>query len=210
MLLPMRSRPEDRAGPVVSGRSVGRPRDPALDLAILGAAESQIRELGYAGMSIESVARAAGTTVPSLRRRYRDKAKLVAAVIESMRIVPLPEVAGAPRERTLALLENFRRNLARAHSMSLLGTLLGEEERQPELIARFRDRLVKPRRAMLADALRAAIAGGELAPETDVDAIVSMLIGSFYAVYVARGRIPRNWPERVLSQLWPAGQAGRR
>jgi AcrR family transcriptional regulator len=201
----MRRSPEWRPGTVDPTRSVGRPRDPALDVAILGAAESQIRELGYAGMSIESVARAAGTTVPSLRRRYRDKAELVAAVIESMRIAPLPEAVGSPRERTLALLENFRRNLARAHSMSLLGTLLSEEDRQPELIARFRDRLVKPRRTMLGDALRSAIAEGDLTSEADVDVLVSMLIGSFYAVYIARGRIPRNWPERILSELWPAG-----
>jgi hypothetical protein len=33
--------------------------------------------------------------------------------------------------------------------------------------------------------------------------VVSMLIGSFYGVYVARGAIPRNWPQRVLSQVWP-------
>lgn len=187
----------------MSSQTVGRPRDPALDVRILDAAESQIRELGYTGMSIESVARAAGTTVPSLRRRYRDKAELAAAVIESMRVVPLPEADGTPRERTEASLENFRRNLARAHSLSLLGTLLSEEDRQPQLIARFRDRLVTPRRATLAAALQAGVAKGELAPGTDVDVVVSMLIGSFYGVYVARGRIPKDWPERVLSQLWP-------
>jgi AcrR family transcriptional regulator len=183
--------------------AAGRPRNPALDVAILDAAEQQIRELGYTGMSIESVARAAGTSVPSLRRRYREKADLAAAVIESMRVEPLPEAEGPPRERTLASLENFRRNLARAHSMSLLGTLLSEEDRQPQLIARFRDRLVKPRRAMLAAALQAGVAAGELAPETDVDVLASLLIGSFYGVYVGRGRIPRDWPERILCHLWP-------
>jgi len=86
----------------------------------------------------------------------------------------------APRERALALLENFRRNLARAHSMALVGTLLSEEDRQPQLIARFRDRLVKPRSVMLGAALQAGVADGGLAPETDVDVVVSMLIGSFY------------------------------
>jgi Tetracyclin repressor-like, C-terminal domain len=58
---------------------------------------------------------------------------------------------------------------------------------------------------MLAAALEAGIAEGELAADTDVDAVVSMLIGSFYGVYVARGRIPKDWPERVVHQLWPAG-----
>lgn len=187
----------------MSPQPAGRPRDPALDLAILDAAERQIRALGYTGMSIESVARMAGTTVPSLRRRYRDKAELAAAVVESMRVVPLPEAGGDPRGQALVLLENFRRNLGRPHSMSLLGTLLSEEDRQPELIGRFRDRLVKPRREALAAATRAGVAAGQLAPDTDIDAVVSLLIGSFYGVYVARGAVPRDWPARVLSLVWP-------
>ena len=188
----------------MSPQTVGRPRNPALDAQILEAAERQIRELGYTGMSIESVARMAGTTVPSLRRRYRDKSELAVAVIESMRVAPLSEDAGSARERALAGLENFRRNLARAHSMSLLGTMLSEEERQPQLIARFRERLSHPRRAMLAAAIEAGVVEGELAPGTDVEVVVNMLIGSFYGVYVARGRIPKDWPERALAQCWPA------
>jgi AcrR family transcriptional regulator len=196
--------PTQPAGPSQRDRA-GRPRDPELDAAILEAAESQLLERGYAAMSIESVARAAGTTVPSLRRRYRDKAALAAAVIESMRVLPLGNTAGSPRERTLAVLENFRRNLARAHSMSLLATLLAEEDRQPELIGLFRDRLVKPRRAILAAACEAGVSAGQLAPDTDIDSVVSMLIGSFYGIYVAHGRVPEDWAERALSLVWPAG-----
>jgi AcrR family transcriptional regulator len=183
---------------------VGRPRDPSLDVAILAAAETQLRERGYGGMSIESVARGAGTTVPSLRRRYRDKPALTGAVIDSMRIAPLIDDDGAPRERALAILENFQRNLARPHSMALLGSLLVEEDRHPELIGRFRDRLVKPRRAMLAEALTSGIHAGELAAQTDVDAAVSLLIGSYYAIYVSRGGVPKDWSRRILSELWPS------
>jgi AcrR family transcriptional regulator len=180
----------------------GRPRDPTLDIAILEAAEEQLRERGYSGMSMESVARAAGTTVPSLRRRYCDKATLAAAVVDSMRIARLTDGDRPPREQTLAILENFRRNLARTHSMALLGTLLVEEGRNPELLGRFRARLVKPRRAMLREALESGVRAGELAADMDIDAAVSMLIGSFYALYVSRGRVPKDWPERVLASVW--------
>jgi hypothetical protein len=89
----------------------GRPRDATIGPAILAAAEQQFRERGYSGMSIEAVARKAGTTVPSLMRRYRDKADLAAAVVDS---------------------------------------LLAEEGRHPELLERFRSRLMRPRRRMLA------------------------------------------------------------
>ena len=155
-------------------------------------------------MSLESVAAAAGTTVPSLRRRYRSKQELGAAVVDSLRADPLAKAAGPPRAQALAVLENFRHNLERPRSLALLGTLLSEEERSPELLERFRSRLVGPRRALLAEALNAGVAAGDLAPTTDVDVAVSMLVGSFYARYLSHGRIPRNWPRRVLGQIWPA------
>jgi len=185
------------------GPARGRPRDPRLDPAILRAAEQQLRERGYGGTTLESVAAAAGTTVPSLRRRYRDKSALVAAVIDSLRIDPLPAPKAPPRARAAAILENFDRNLRRPNSMALLATLLAEEARRPELIERFRERLAKPRRRALREALRLGIAAGELANDLDLDVAVNMLIGSFYARYVSHGTIPANWSRRALAQLWP-------
>ena len=47
---------------VTGARSPGRPRDTGLDSAILRAAVRELAERGYAGMSMEGVAAAAGTT----------------------------------------------------------------------------------------------------------------------------------------------------
>jgi AcrR family transcriptional regulator len=194
--------PETNASPP-RGPSRGRPRDPRLDPAILHAAEQQLRERGYGGTTLESVAAAAGTTVPSLRRRYRDKSALVTAVIDSLRIEPLPAPKGPPRARADAVIDNFDRNLRRPDSMALLATLLAEEARRPELIERFRERLAKPRRQALREALQLGIAAGELPDGLDLDVAVNMLIGSFYARYISHGTIPANWSKRVLAQLWP-------
>jgi AcrR family transcriptional regulator len=184
-------------------RRRGRPRNPRLDAAILQAAERELRERGYKGMSLESVAASAGTTVPSLRRRYRDKASLAAAVVDSLRIEPLTEVGGSPRRRAAAILENFQQNLRRPGSLALLGTLLAEESHVPELLDRFRARLSKPRRQALRNALKAGIDTGELPEDLDVEVTVNMLIGSYYARYVSHGTIPANWSRRVLTQVWP-------
>ena len=177
----------------------GRPRDPALDQAILSAAARQLGELGYAGMSLESVAVGAGTTVPSLRRRYRNKANLVAAVIGSLRVEEPPAGAPTPRAHALAILENFHSNLRAIPALGILGSLLTEEERHPELLHIFKTRLVEPRRALL----RQALAAGELPESADLDALTSMLIGSFYGRYLTVAGIPDDWPERVLSAVWP-------
>jgi AcrR family transcriptional regulator len=179
----------------------GRPRDPALDQAILAAAARQLGELGYARMSLESVAATAGTTVPSLRRRYRNKAELVAAVIGSLRVEEPPASAPTPRAHALAILENFLSNLRAIPALAILGSLLAEEERHPELLHLFKTGIVEPRRALL----RQALAAGGLPGSADLDALTSMLIGSFYGRYVTVAGIPDDWPERALSVVWPPG-----
>ncbi len=177
----------------------GRPRNPALDRAILSAAGRQLGESGYARMSLEFVAAAAGTTVPSLRRRYRNKAELAAAVIGSLRVEEPPAGAPSPRAHALAILENFHNNLRAIPALAILGSLLAEEERHPELLRLFKTRLVEPRRALL----RQALAAGDLPDSADLDALTSMLIGSFYGRYVTIAGIPDDWPDRVLSAVWP-------
>jgi len=177
----------------------GRPRNPALDQAILSAAADQLGELGYARMSLQSVADAAGTTVPSLRRRYRTKLELVGVVIGSLRVVEPPAGAATPRAHALAILENFHSNLKAMPALALVGSLLAEEERHPELLHLFKTRIVEPRRALLRQALEA----GDLPDSADLDALTSMLIGSFYGRYLTLAGIPDDWPDRVLSAIWP-------
>jgi AcrR family transcriptional regulator len=184
-------------------RSAGRPRNPDLDAAIMAAAERQLGELGYARMSLESVAAAAGTTVPAVRRRYRGKAALAAAVIGSLRAADLPVTAASPREHALAILQNFQVNLEREDAMALVGTLLVEECRYPELLAIFRENLAGPRRALLRQALSDGAAAGQLAVPADLDALTNMLIGSFYARYLSTSDIPADWAERSLRLIWP-------
>jgi AcrR family transcriptional regulator len=183
---------------------VGRPRNPALDEAILAAAGRQLGELGYARMSLESVAAAAGTTVPSLRRRYRNKAELAAAVIGSLRVEDPPATGPTPRAHALAILRNFHANLRATPALAILGSLLAEEERHPELLNLFRTRIAEPRRALL----RQALAAGHLPGPADLDALTSMLIGSFYGRYVTLAGIPDDWPDRVLGAIWPPGRTG--
>jgi AcrR family transcriptional regulator len=190
-------------GPSGAAIRRGRPRDPLLGKALLAAAERQLRDRGYRGMSLESVAADAGTTVPSLLRRFENKTELAVAVVDSLRIEPLPEQRGTPRDYALALLMNFERNLRRDHSMQLLGTLLAEEERTPQLLGRFRARLSRPRRDALRGAIRAGIEEGSLPSDLDLEATVNVLIGSFYARYIGDGAIPTGWAARVLTQAWP-------
>jgi AcrR family transcriptional regulator len=194
--------PPDQAG-ASSSRPPGRPRDAALDQAILAAAERQLHERGYAGMSLEAVAAAAGTTTPSLRRRFRSKTELASAVIDTLRAEPLPEPTGDPRADARAVLENLRATMLRPDGMATLGSILAEESRHPLLLERFRQRLVEPGRERLRRALRTGVEQGQLPARLDLDVAVNLLVGSCYARYLAAAAIPPDWPDRALSLIWP-------
>ncbi len=182
--------------------SRGRPRDPETDAAILRAAERLLSERGFAAMSLEAVAEAANVTKPTIYRRYRSKADLATAAIADIQRRETPSLVGDTRTDLVAALRHFQKGLLRPNGMRTLATVLVEEHERPELIASFRERVVTPRRQMLREILAAAQARQELAPGTDVEAVVNLLVGSFYARYLTGEGIPRDWPERVVGVVW--------
>jgi AcrR family transcriptional regulator len=184
-------------------RSAGRPRDAALDAAILRAAARQLADQGYGGLSLRGVAAAAGTTPPSLRRRFRGKRELVLAAISALRTVPLPRPAGDPRADALALLENLQVSLSRQPGTAIRGALLAEERRHPEFLERFRQRIEEPVRERLLQALAQGVRDGQLRPDLDLEAVVSLLIGSLYAGRQQPRQISHDWAERILGVMWP-------
>lgn len=193
---------------VSSRQAPGRPRDPELDERILAVTRQVLAERGYQGLSIDAVARAAGTTRPSVYLRFAGKEDLATRAVAGMTVDdPLP-VTDDIRADLAAELRHFQTAVTRPHGLSFVGTVLAEEHLTPSLIARFRQRLVFPRRRRLAGTLERGIAAGTLRPELDIDAVTSMLIGSLYARYLASSEVPTDWPERVVETLWPAIQAG--
>jgi AcrR family transcriptional regulator len=195
--------------PTPAPRQAGRPRNQALDTAILAATKRQLAELGYAGMSLESVATAAGTTVPSVRRRYASKVQLVTAAIDSLRNAPLPPATGSPRADAQAILRDFNRTLMHDNALTVVGSLLVEERRHPELLQRFKACLVESRRGQLRQALAAGVSAGQLPLATDLDVVTSMLIGSFYGRYLTTAGLPADWADQVLDTVWPPATAAK-
>jgi AcrR family transcriptional regulator len=182
-------------------RAAGRPRDDSVDLAIVAAAQRQLADVGLAQMSIESVAVEAGVTRPTIYRRWKTKEDLATAAIAALQI-PRPAPA---RDDTWAAIEaelvHFRRGLERPNGMSMVGMVLLEERRVPELAALFRSRLVEPRRQRLAALFQQGIERNEIRRDADVATAVSMTIGSFYAHYIATGRVPRKWERDTIVML---------
>jgi AcrR family transcriptional regulator len=184
-------------------RPRGRPRDPAVDAAIIRATQQLLAEQGYARMSLEAIAREAGVAKPTLYRRWSSKADLATDALAALAARESPPVTGDTRADLVSLLRAFQRSLLRPNGLAMLGTVLAEEHHTPELVARFRDRLLRPRRARLLAILEAGRASGQVRADADLDAAVNLLVGSFYARYLTGDGVPRSWPDRVVGVVWP-------
>lgn len=182
----------------------GRPRDARTDDAVLEAALALLAEGGYARLTMEAVAAAAGTTKPTLYRRWPCKDQLVVAALSRFQLADAPVPTGDTRADLARILEDFRGKLLRPHGMAMVGTILAEERHLPGLIAQFRERIVRPRREGLLAILEAARGRGEIAPEADTEAMANALVGAFYAHYLAHGTIPEDLPRRLVALLLPA------
>lgn len=183
-------------------RSPGRPRDPDTERRILDVALRQLAEEGYSRMSLDGVAAAAGASKPTLYRRWKSKADLATAAVRTIQISEPVVDTGSTEGDLAGILENFCRSLMRPNGMSLVGTVLAEEDHTPELLQLFRERLVSPRRRMLRAVLERAASRGELRAGISLEAVETALVGAFYARYLASSSIPKGFAREVVAIVW--------
>lgn len=185
-----------------AARPAGRPRDPDVDAAILDAALRLLERVGYQGMSIAAVAAEAGVGRPSLYRRYRSKAELVVAAIQRITAGPEPVLPAGSRDALHGLLGTAGGAVASPGGLAILGSLLAEQRRDPELLAAFRARIFDPRRAVIHDVVADGIAAGEVSADADREAIDGLLFGALVARAILGEPVDAAWIERVVDQLW--------
>ncbi len=182
-------------------RSVGRPREPEVDQRILDAALRLMAQHGYARMSMDAVAAEAGVTKPTIYRRYSSKEQLAMAAVVSYCDKNPPVYTGETRADLIVQMTHFRNALERPFGMAMLGTVLAEEHDTPALLACFREYLVAPRRQALHTILLRAQHRGKLRPAADINLAVNMLIGAYYAQYVAGTPFAANWSEQIVDAV---------
>ncbi|HET9770038.1 MAG TPA: TetR/AcrR family transcriptional regulator [Acidimicrobiia bacterium] len=185
-------------------RRRGRPRSPEIDRAVLEVTLRHLADPGFGRMSLEAIAAEAGVGRAALYRRWADKAALATAALEHLRTSERSPRTGDTRRDLVAQLERVRRFYTQLGGMAMVGALLTEEERHPELLARFRERVVAPRREQLRAILLEGQARGDIRPDLDLDVAVAALVGTFYARYLSGDRFPPGWSDTVIETLWPS------
>lgn len=186
----------------------GRPRSPDIDEAVLEATLRQLGAVGFGRMTIDSVAAEAQVGRPAVYRRWRDKVELATAALAHLNLAEPDRFTGDCRRDLVAQLQRIRSFYEDLRGMAMVGALLVEEERHPELLALFREQVIRPRRAVIAQVLRDGQAAGEVRADLDADTAVALLVGPFYARYLGGERFPRRWATQVVDMLWPAFAAG--
>lgn len=183
-------------------RPPGRPRSEEADRAILEATLRLMREEGYERMSLEGIAAAAGVGKATIYRRHPDKAKLAVAAMEAVGgHVTAPIDTGDTREDLVELVRRFVSVVSEA-GLPMLGTLLAQRDRHPELMERFRERLILPRRRMMRSLLERGVERGDVRPDADLELAVDMLTGPYFPRAFAGGVIGRDWAGRVVAAVW--------
>ena len=180
---------------------MARPLDPTIDEAIETATLALLTERGFARMSMEAVAAAAGVGKPAIYRRFPDKAALVAAVIAG-RLPDLdpPDLDDTRAELWRAVEQGFPAD--GAAYVGLIGGLIAEQERHPELIDAFRRSVLHPRRATVRTLIERGQARGDLRSDIDSVAALDLLAGPFLArVFAGEDTGPR-WRKRAFTTWW--------
>jgi AcrR family transcriptional regulator len=168
-------------GSPASGRRPGRPRSEQAEQAIIEATLDLFAEQGFEGVCVELVAARAGVGKATIYRRWPNKEELLLAALGSLKS-PLPEPKGVSvRDDLLAMVEVMCADKADPRKARRYALLLGEGEKYPRLMARYKETVVEPRRDAMRAVIRRGIETGELRADTDVEVAVLALTGAVMA-----------------------------
>ena len=174
----------------VHGARAGRPRDPQIDAAVLAATLAVLDEGGYGALTLEDVARRAGTTKPAIRRRWPGRQQLVLAALSER----LGEARAPDTGCTLCDLDECLKVFVAAFRRmppGVIGSLYADCAGDRELRAAFMGALFDPPRAAVRETLERAHARGDLRDDVDLGLILD-LIASFIHYRALFGHAPTS------------------
>lgn len=143
-----------------------RRRGEVLERALYEATLAELAEVGYGGLTMEGIAARAHTGKAALYRRWATKCELVhAALVYTLPPAPEARPGRSARENLLAVFTAHRDICAGKTDFPGMATI-NQLLHEPEMRAIFADAVVGPRLQIVESILQAAVAEGELDPNT--------------------------------------------
>jgi AcrR family transcriptional regulator len=175
-----------------------RRRGAALEEAILLAAADELVESGYPGLTMDRVAKRAGTNKNAIYRRWPDRLALGIAAYRKLARTIQPPDTGDLRDDALELLRRANR-----HWSSPLGAVLRElltaAGSAQKLVAQLPEQSTDAMTAMWLTILGRAVARGEASPESLHPRVATVAIVLLRNEFVTRGA--PTAPDEVLIEI---------
>jgi hypothetical protein len=114
---------------------------------------------------------------------------------------PLDVPASESAAKDLVALIEIQRQWVDRHGLRIVAAVLLEQEDHPELLDRFRQRVVRPVRDAFRDALRRGIERGELRAGADSAEMIDAFTGAYWARSWMADSPTRRWTTRLVADL---------
>lgn len=189
---------EDPAVAAASRR--GRPRDVALDRALLAAAQDLVIEVGYDAVTLEAVAARCGVSRPALYRRWPDKTALVRDAVQALHWEGTAPDTGDLRQDLLELASAWSHEDARRDA--LMAGLLPAMSRGRDLRQTVEESIGRPRAAAFEAIVRAARMRREIPANVDIDLLGSILPAMVLHHLAIEGRaVEEGYVSRLIDEI---------
>ncbi|HEX3612841.1 MAG TPA: TetR/AcrR family transcriptional regulator [Sporichthyaceae bacterium] len=166
----------------------GRPRDQAIDAAILAAARELVTDGGYAAMSMDAIASRAGVSKPTLYRRWPSRgALLIEAAFGEVPQVDPPDTGDIAND----FKTTFRWGVAHVADpvgRVALPALLAEAAENPVMREMLGSRLTQPAFARIVTSLERAQQRGQVREGVDLLLVLEACTGAVIARLTMTGR----------------------
>ena len=177
-------------------RSIGARRNPDSAEAILEAAEAVLVEAGYAGFSIEAVARRARAGKPTIYRWWPSKAALLLEVYQRQKRVDVPDT-GSLEEDLVGFLVNLFAHWRETSSGNVFRSLIAEAQ-SDETAAAALAGYAGGRRTHTGLIIERAAARGEITSDID-PGVVADLVASYAWRHLLTNRLDE--PEAAIRKM---------
>lgn len=175
-----------------------RRRGAALEGAILRAAVDELTESGYPGLTMDRVAKRAGTNKNAIYRRWPDRLALGIAAYKQLTTTFQPPDTGDLREDVLEMLRRANRHWSSPLGM-ILRELIAAAGSAQKLLAQLPEQSTDTTAATWLIILGRAVARGEASPESLHPRVATVAVVLLRNEFVTRG-VPTA-PDEVLIEI---------
>jgi AcrR family transcriptional regulator len=196
------------SGPAAIGAAVqrgpGRPRDRAIDEAILAEARREVAETGVARFSFHAVARRAGVAKNTLYLRWPKREELIKAAVLSGPNPASPELTGVLADDLAALADVFAASFATDGALSGYYQLSVTSLTDPDMWNWAREYIIDPAHSIPEQVIREAQERGDARPDADAGVVARMMVGGIFAeaiLQVPHGHVSEAFRRKLVDNV---------